>query len=290
VPSRTRFDRIAKELVLRQVAAVLQSAGGGFSTPEFERLVGPAMLAQCPDLLARLERAGLVCQVSRASGYWTVAGRPEAPAAVARYERWFDGYMRHRQAAYYVGLSSAALWHVSAAATTGRVYVVVDTHHAALRSGTVTMEFCRRRNACSVPCDAGLSQRVGIRISTAEATLVDSASYVTRIGGIDRLVGIVGALHDRCEWAGIERALAMADRSACAQRLGYALETTGADRLAAGVEQWLRARRFDAIPLDPSVRLPAQSRAARWRLHVNVTPAGTGAGARSCHAAVISRQ
>ena len=78
-------------------------------------------------------------------------------------------------------------------------------------------------------------------VSTPEATALDLVGYAPRIGGIERAHETLVPLLPIMRILELRRALVAERSTTSAQRLGYLLERSGADRLADVVHEWLPA-------------------------------------------------
>lgn len=201
-----------------------------------------------------------------------VAGAPE-PA------RWIDALMKFLEIDYRISLLRAAAFHGSSHQAIMVFQLVVPKQLRSFEAGRHRIQFIYQKDYAfneinrpeflqELKSDTGFAKVAGV-----ELTLLDSARYFHKAGGINGLAQIVHDVADKADRHKLCKAAASYENSAV-RRLGYLLDHFGFDKQALSLVQFARAAK-SLKPLDPSVRPliegmePDAPRNEKWMLVIN---------------------
>jgi hypothetical protein len=181
-------------------------------------------------------------------------------------EWWLDDLMAHLGLPYYLGLLSAAEAHGSSHFAVMETQIVTDRWLRPITVGQTRLRFFQKARLDSTPKVQHRNSWATLTVSSPEATLLDLVHR--RVCGIGRTTMIASDLMQSLGKRRLLKALAAADDTPAAQRLGFLLQHLGAEALAAVVERWLGERHPRMIDLEPGD--PGEGEAdLRWRVRMN---------------------
>ena len=220
--------------------------------------------------LRRLVAAGRLVRVGSHQPFFVIVP-PEYRTAGAPPAAWvLDPYMRFLGTPYYLGLLSAAEWHGATHFALPVTQVVTATQRRPILVGKARVRFFTKREAARTPVRVESTPGGPLRVSTPAATMLDLLRYPGPSGGLNRVATSVAILGQGLRSPELREALDAADDTAAAQRLGFLLEHSGAERLAGIVERWLAGRpRLRVRSLDPAAAGTGHGVAARWQVREN---------------------
>jgi hypothetical protein len=181
---------------------------------------------------------------------------------------WLDDYFRWLKHPYYLALQSAAAAYGSEPQAVQVVQVMSGCPRENLDFGRVRVRFFVKRGILSTPTQMLSQARAPLKVSTPAATVVDLVRYASRLGGLQRIWETTGPLLAQIAPRELRRALDAEDEPAIGQRLGFLLERSAEERLAAVAASWLPSTAPWTL-LEPSVRTRVGQRIPRWRLVQN---------------------
>lgn len=201
-----------------------------------------------------------------------VAGAPE-PA------RWIDAMMKFLEIDYRISLLRAAAFHGSSHQAAMVFQLVVPKQLRSFEAGRHRIQFIYQKdhdfNEINRPeFLQQLKSETGFaKIAGVELTLLDSARYFHKAGGINGLAQIVHDVADKANRNKLAEAAASYENSAV-RRLGFLLDHFGFDRQARSLLPFARAAK-SFKPLDPSVHPLIEGfetdapRNDKWKLVIN---------------------
>ncbi|MDR0777476.1 MAG: type IV toxin-antitoxin system AbiEi family antitoxin [Azonexus sp.] len=240
-----------------------------------------AALGSSPEALnmALLRQARKDRLASPRQGFYLIL-RPEDRAAGAPDPaRWIDPLMKYLQADYRIALLRAAAFHGASHQAAMVFQLIVPKQMRGVEIGRHRLEFIYQNPTAfaqvnqpealaSLKSDAGFAKVAGI-----ELTLLDSARYFHKVGGINALAQIVKDLGGRARSAKLAR-LATHYENSAVRRLGYLLEHTHHTPQADALLPFVKKTKTAAL-LNPAVKpliegLPGlHEPEPRWRLILN---------------------
>lgn len=162
--------------------------------------------------------------VSPAHGLWIPVppeyrlwGAPEGIELV-------DVLMRHIGVDYYVGWLSAAEVHGAAHQAPQVFQVATSRHVRPRRVGRTRFEFLTRSAVREVPVVERPTRSGHARVSAREATMLDVASDIAEVGGIDNAATVIIELAEREFDVDVLARLAERFPAASGRRIGWTLE------------------------------------------------------------------
>ncbi|MBI5783601.1 MAG: hypothetical protein HZA69_07655 [Gammaproteobacteria bacterium] len=193
--------------------------------------------------------------------------------------RWIDPLMKYLGLDYRISLLRAAAFHGSSHQAAMVFQVVVPRQLRALDLGRHQLRFIYQAPLAfaktnlpgrlgQMKSDAGFA-----RVAGMELTLLDSARYFHKAGGINGVAQIVKDLGASADPRKLAKAAATYENSAV-RRLGYLLDHAGHARQAKALEPFARKAK-SMKPLDPSVKSLGKSPAdpnekdLKWMLVIN---------------------
>ncbi len=250
----------------RNVIADLVARGQyRFTSSELRSALGISEAA-ARQALSRLAARGEIASPAR--GFYVIVPPEYRRLGCLPADQFVPALMEHWNIRYYVGLLSAAQYHGAAHHRPQEFQVVIERNRPAILCGAVRVAFIARRNLTAVPIESFNNPRGTVVVSTVEATAVDLAGYMRRVGGLDRVTGMLSELGDDMD----PERLVEASKSASilwAQRLGYLLEYVGAGDKAVLLKAHVRQHARNFTKLLPGAGAGGARRSRDWRLFVN---------------------
>jgi predicted transcriptional regulator of viral defense system len=218
------------------------------------------------EALRRLQDAGKVRRISRKSGFFVIVPPEFRAMGAPPIDWWLDDLMSYLGLFYHVGLMTAAAWHGSSHFALMETQVVVPANRKPLQIGRTVIRFFASAAVSVAPVELRTNQWGRVKVGTPATTLVDIAEH--RGFGADRLAMVAADLMPKLNASGLIAALDASGLIPTAQRIGYVLDSLGADDLARRVEKWIGGRPVRTVGLDPGAPLKSAV-ASRWRVDVN---------------------
>ena len=250
----------------RNVIADLAARGQyRFTSSELRSALGISEAA-ARQALSRLAARGEIASPAR--GFYVIVPPEYRRLGCLPADQFVPALMEHWNIRYYVGLLSAAQYHGAAHHRPQEFQVVIERNRPAILCGAVRVAFIARRNLTAVPIESFNNPRGTVVVSTVEATAVDLAGYMRRVGGLDRVTGVLSELGEDMD----PERLVEASKSASilwAQRLGYLLEYVGVGDKAVLLKAHVRQHARNFTKLLPGAGAGGARRSRDWRLFVN---------------------
>jgi predicted transcriptional regulator of viral defense system len=180
-----------------------------------------------------------------------------------------DVLMRHLSADYYVGWLSAAELH-GAAHQAPQVFQVATSRHVRSRQvGRTRFEFQIRAGLDDLPAVAFPTRSGTARVSTPELTMLDVASDVALVGGIDNMATVLIDLSENDQFD-IGRLIELTPRFpvASTRRVGWFLERFADLSDLDALQEAVASRAVTPSILDPFGQRGGPLD-ARWHLRIN---------------------
>jgi hypothetical protein len=180
-----------------------------------------------------------VRRVTRPQAFFLIVDSRHRVMGAPPLRWWLDEYFRWLGHPYYLALLSAAESYGAAPQAIQVHQVMTDGPRRKVSVGRLQVRFFVKRSIEQTPVQQPAGAYAPLRVSTPEATALDLVGYASRIGGIERAYETLIPLLPLLRIRELQRALDAERSTMSAQRLGYLLERTGADRLADVVHEWL---------------------------------------------------
>jgi predicted transcriptional regulator of viral defense system len=196
--------------------------------------------------------------VSPKRGFYLILRPEDQVAGAPDPVRWIDPLMKHLDADYRVSLLRAAAFHGSSHQAAMVFQVIVPKQIPAFDIGRHQIQFIYQAAGAfakanqpdwlsQMKSDAGFARTAGV-----ELTLLDSARYFHKVGGINGAAQIIHGLGSMADPRKLGKAAAAYENSA-ARRLGYLLDCFGHERQANALLPFAKKAK-SMKPLDPSVK------------------------------------
>lgn len=172
---------------------------------------------------------------------------------------------------YYIGLLSAASYYGASHQAVQVCQVFIEKKKEPLVCGGVKIKFITKKDISKTPIKSFNTPKSFIRVSTAEATIMDMLNYISQSGGLNHIVTILSEL---CESITPKELKSLIDKQPLLpwkQRLGYLLDHLEQDRLSKIVENYLKSQnRVDFIPLYPGIEADSDCKKnENWKIIEN---------------------
>ena len=236
-----------------------------FTTGEVIEATG-ASRAAVGAVLRRLQQEGFVAMPFR--GFHVVVPPEYRRLGCLPPAQFVPQLTAHLGLDYYVGLLSAAELLGAAHQRPQAFQVVVERNRSPLSCGEARVEFVARRNVAKIPFLELNTPRGAVKISSPAGTAFDLVGYAHRCGGLDNVAMILRELAERLRARELPR-VARLSPAPWAQRLGFLLDTVGADALSGPLAAHIARVANEYVPLDVGGREPVRSRSQRWKLDIN---------------------
>lgn len=221
---------------------------------------------------ARLVKKRRVARIR--NGFFVIVPLEYASRGILPGEWFIDGWMNEVRQQYYVGLLSAAALHGAAHQQPMQFQVVTSKPQRPVQLPGLTIRFFSKQNIATTPTVQLKAQTGYMRVSTPETTALDLVHYARAIGGLDRVLTVLGELGESLDPKRLS-SIAQAEPSLTdARRLGWLLERAGFPSVAKPLAQRVEEKRLSPIKLEPALPLKDSPLDIRWRLRVNTDVAG----------------
>lgn len=218
--------------------------------------------------------------VSPWRGFYVIIRPEERVAGAPDPVRWIDPLMRYLKLDYRVSLLRAAAFHGSSHQAAMVFQVVVPKQLREFELGRHRLQFIYQKPEAfaasnrtewlqQLKSDTGFAKVAGV-----ELTLLDSARYFHKFGGINGVAQVVSDIGNKAEPRKLAEIAALYENSYL-RRLGYLLEHFGHERQAKALLPFAKKAK-SLKPLDPSVKplsadlpMPEEPNST-WMLSLNV--------------------
>lgn len=240
-----------------------------FALPELLAETGLSVVAAANQLRRLGNR---VRRVARRQAFFLIVEPRHLAMGAPPAQWWLDAYFRWLEHPYYLALLSAAESYGAAPQAVQVLQVMTDVPRRELSVGRLRIRFFVKRRVERTPVQQSPASYAPLRMSTPEATALDLVRYAQRIGGIGRARETLMPLLPSMRVPALRRTLDAEQNVLSAQRLGYLLERSGAERLSRAIHEWLPAK-LSWCPLGPGQAETSEThRSKRW--HVIARPGG----------------
>lgn len=193
--------------------------------------------------------------------------------------RWIDPLMKHQGLDYRVSLLRAAAFHGSSHQAVMVFQVVVAKQLRDFEIGRHRLQFLYQApDAFSQVNRASLlgqmkSDEGFAKVAGVELTLLDSARYFHKAGGISGVAQIAKDIGDKADSRVLADAAAVYENSSV-RRLGFLLDRAGHRRQANALQPFVKKAKT-VLPLNPAVKPLVESladqheRNSKWKLVIN---------------------
>jgi predicted transcriptional regulator of viral defense system len=193
--------------------------------------------------------------------------------------RWIDPLMKHLKLDYRISLLRAAAFHGSSHQAAMVFQVIVPKQLRSFEIGRYRIQFVYLSPIVFEETNQSnwvqqLKSETGFaKVAGVELTLLDSARYFHKAGGINGLAQIVHDVGIKANPRILSKAAQFYENSAV-RRLGYLLDHFGETRQCKSLMHFVRVAK-SMKPLDPSIKpliegMPLQKN-AKWMLAINET-------------------
>lgn len=193
--------------------------------------------------------------------------------------RWIDPLMKYQRLDYRISLLRAAAFHGSSHQAAMVFQVVVSKQLRDFMLGRHRLQFLyqapRAFSRVNRPAalDAIKSEEGFAKVAGLELTLLDSARYFHKAGGINAVAQIAKDIGGQADPGKLAKIAAPYENSSV-RRLGFLLDLAGHERQAHALEAFVKKAKTVA-PLNPSIKplvaslAEASERNARWKILIN---------------------
>ena len=207
-----------------------------------------------------------VRRVTRPQAFFLIVDSAHRAMGAPPLQWWLDEYFRWLGHPYYLALLSAAESHGAAPQAVQVHQIMTDAPRREVAVGRLQVRFFVKRGIEQTPVRQPAGAYAPLRISTPEATALDLVGYASRIGGIERAHETLIPLLPLMRIGELRRALDAERSTTSAQRLGYLLERSGADRLADVVHEWLPVKTAWCSLGSEQANAPKLHRSQHWHV------------------------
>lgn len=241
-----------------------------FQTEEFEALTGrePGGVAG-KGALSRLQAQGLVAPLARRSGFWLIVPPEHLAKGAPPVAWWLHDYLSRKEAAYHLGLLSAAAAHGSSHFAVMETQIFLPLPRRELQVGPFRLRFFVKQGIADAPTVTLRTEKSKLVVSSVATTLLDLIRHAPTVGGIERANLILRDLGEKLESQDIASSLEAAADIAAAQRFGYLLEHAAYKKHAQRVDRWLSEKRVQRTRLDVSGTSSEGEMSERWKILIN---------------------
>lgn len=217
--------------------------------------------------LRRLAKQGEIASPAR--GFYVIVPPEYRRLGCLPPEQFLPALMPLEARDYYAGLLTAAQYHGAAHQRPQSFQVMVNKPRRPIHCGSVDVVFYRRKALAEVPVVEVNTPRGTLIVSSPEATAIDLVGYIARSGGLSNVATVLSELAENIQADLLVDAASTAP-TAWLQRLGYLLDSVGADDKTSLLQDYVRSSRRPKITrLTPGEESEEGAYSERWRLSVN---------------------
>jgi predicted transcriptional regulator of viral defense system len=183
---------------------------------------------------------------------------------------YIDDLMKYLGRNYYLGLYSAAALYGAAHQQPMEFQVILQSPMRSISEPNTEINFFVRKDFNSTLLEKKKSAAGYFNVSSPELTALDFMTFNGKIGGITRIVPILGELIEEIKPSGMYNAAKLYGQNSSLQRLGY-LFSKVFDRqdLANAIKRALKGKSLQAILLSISSQRK-NNMDREWKVDVNV--------------------
>jgi len=172
---------------------------------------------------------------------------------------------------YYVGLLSAAQLHGSAHHQPQEFYAVIQKPVLrTINKSGLKMNFVVKENFIEVGIIKKKTRTGYVNVSNPEMTIIDLVSYERRVGGFNRIVGIMDELKNELDPNALHKVCSATRKTSVLQRLGYLLEMIGSNELSQVIREVLSKRKTFPVFLSRNREMDSYATSNDWKVMDNI--------------------
>jgi len=211
---------------------------------------------------------------SPAKGFYVIIS-PEYRIYGCLPAEYFIPYlMQYWQQDYYAGLLTAADYHGASHQKPQIFQVITNKKRQAIYCGKIKVVFCLKK-WFNVSAFQNFSTLKSIlKISTPEQTAIDLFLYLKQSGGLNHIATVLVELSETINPQKLLSLIQKNPYGAWQQRMGYLFDELGKSKIAASIEQNIKAQnRIIHIPLAAELKKMDEKykRNKRWKIIINTT-------------------
>jgi predicted transcriptional regulator of viral defense system len=268
VPIIATFCERMEARARRYVENLLGRGRHTFTRAEAEAGIGSSSVGTY-HALRRLEKHGWLAMPRR--GFYLIVDPEHRALGALPPTAWIDDLMHFHEAPYYVGLLSAAALHGAAHQQPQEFQVISGRVLRPLTVGRVRIRFFFRRHIEVAVTERRKTSSGSIPVSTAEMTAYDLVRYRKGAGSLDHVTTVLSELAEQMDAERLRDIAVRGDELPVFQRLGYLLEATGNDALAAPLHALVEEAHPKVVLLEPGSSEAVLRCDSRWRVRVNTS-------------------
>ncbi|MBK8170541.1 MAG: type IV toxin-antitoxin system AbiEi family antitoxin [Sandaracinaceae bacterium] len=182
---------------------------------------------------------------------------------------WFiDELMKFHDAAYYVGLLSAAALHGAAHQQAQEFQVVTDQLLRPTTAGRARLRFFQKRTVAATPITELRTETGTMRVSTPEATAFDLVRYADSIGGLNSIATVLGELGEKLDTRRLAKVAENVELGVV-QRTAFLLERLGHSAKLGSTARWVASNHPRPVLLGHRNGITTAVADARWHVVEN---------------------
>jgi hypothetical protein len=186
-----------------------------------------------------LRLRGKVVRISRRQPFFLIVGPEHRSIGAPPVTWWLQDYFDWLGRPYYLALQSAASAYGSNPQAPQVTQVMTDRPCRTIQLGRIQVRFFVKRGIGRTPMQQMTQAAAPLGISTPEATVFDLIRYAGSIGGIERAAETIAPLLSILRARELRQVLEAENETPVAQRLGFVIDTMGAQKLARAIHDWL---------------------------------------------------
>jgi predicted transcriptional regulator of viral defense system len=184
--------------------------------------------------------------------------------------------MQYWQISYYVGLTTAAMYH-GASHQKPQVFQIVTNKQISrqLIFGKIKIECIYKKSLAELPIKEIIVETGYLKVSSAEVTAMDLLLYSTRSGGLNHIATILTELIEEIDPTKLITLINKIKEKAWVQRLGYILDKIEAldeikkHILLKELQKHLNQEKLFYLPLAPEVPILGALYCKKWMIIEN---------------------
>jgi predicted transcriptional regulator of viral defense system len=185
---------------------------------------------------------------------------------------YIEKLFKHLNRNYYLGFYSAAKFHGASHQQTQRDYLMTETPKLNdIKKNTFDIRFLTtskwsNKNILDRKSDAGI-----FKISSPALTAVDLIHHQSKLGGMNRMLAILGEIAEEITQNDIAELLTWYPNKSTLQRFGFLLEEVNADQeLSNQIKKYLKKSRYFPVLLSPKTGQKPGAVDNFWKVAINI--------------------
>jgi predicted transcriptional regulator of viral defense system len=257
------------------IKKVRQSGKLDFTLDDIFAELGPDSKEKIRSGLYRLKKKGDI--ISPARGLYVIVPPEDQTIGCIPAEQLVPILMGYRNAPYYAGLLTAAMYHGASHQKPQVFQVITNQRIKPFKAGHVRIEFIYKKSLVELPLQKRIVKTGYLDISSPELTIYDLLQYPHHAAGLNNIATILSEIIEVVDRTSLLIFAKQMRQQVWIQRLGYILDTIETvndkkkDDLLRVLENYLKPISLYYVPLVTETPTEGAPKNPKWMVIENTT-------------------